>query len=169
MHVNKKAFTLIELLVVVLIIGILAAIALPQYLKAVEKSRASEALINIRAIERAQELHVLATGSGAADFDELDISIPGADKTSPTKIETKYFVYQISSGDGVHVYRKSSPYAFRIPGTYANGKINDRRIICAWSDDKYEAICRSFGSVSDLSDAIGWFGFTGPTAGAVWL
>lgn len=73
---GMAGFTLIELLVVVLIIGILAAVAMPQYNKAVEKSRATQALAILKSLYAAQETYYMANGSYATSFDELDISVP---------------------------------------------------------------------------------------------
>lgn len=75
-NVNRKGFTLIELLVVVLIIGILASVALPQYQKAVEKSRVSAHLPILKSIHDARELYYMANGSYTEDLEDLDISLP---------------------------------------------------------------------------------------------
>lgn len=73
---DAKAFTLIELLVVVLIVGILAAVALPQYQKAVEKSRATQAITLLKSVYTAAKAYQLANGEWPATFDELAVEIP---------------------------------------------------------------------------------------------
>ncbi|MHB0997436.1 MAG: type IV pilin protein, partial [Elusimicrobiales bacterium] len=70
----KKGFTLIELLVVVLIIGILASIAIPQYFKVVEKARVAEAMSLIASVKSAEERFLARGGTYTSDFTQLDIS-----------------------------------------------------------------------------------------------
>ena len=71
---NKKGFTLIELLVVVLIIGILAAMAMPQYFKAVERSRMTEADTLLGSISQAQRRKFLQRNSFTTNYKGLDVS-----------------------------------------------------------------------------------------------
>jgi len=73
---QQNGFTLMELLVVVLMIGILTAVALPQYKKTVEKSRAVEGLAIMKSYIQAQETFYLANGHYADDLDKLDITFP---------------------------------------------------------------------------------------------
>lgn len=108
-EMKYKGFTLIELLVVVLIIGILAAIAVPQYQKAVERSRLAEALSMGNTIEKALAIYVLENGYPAnttqllGDNSSLSMEYPAAkswgNKITYTNLaSSRYFTYSAACG-----------------------------------------------------------------------
>ena len=95
----KRGFTLIELLVVVLIIGILSAVALPQYTTAVEKARLTEALTNLKYAQDMLKMRALECGNdstcigNAQDFLELS----GGTWEVGVNYTTKNYVYDFDN------------------------------------------------------------------------
>ena len=100
-RLSMKGFTLIEMLVVVLIIGILAGVALPQYTRTVEKSRLAEAMITLSSLQRAVDMYVLANGYPNAqvrfvkdDPDAvLDVDVVQGLTCNEYDCASKYFAY----------------------------------------------------------------------------
>ncbi len=83
-------FTLIELLVVVLIIGILAAVAVPQYQKAVLRSRVTQAKTIADSVKKAEESYYLANGYYTTQLEQLDITIPSLLQETGATYDKKY-------------------------------------------------------------------------------
>ncbi|MFA5388246.1 MAG: prepilin-type N-terminal cleavage/methylation domain-containing protein [Candidatus Omnitrophota bacterium] len=109
---NKKGFTLLELLIVVIILGVLASIALPQYTATIEKARSGEAVINIGAIRVALDRYWYQNGALPADnnFSALDID-------NPNIITNKLYIYTFTDDGSTSLVRKYTITASRTLGT----------------------------------------------------
>jgi prepilin-type N-terminal cleavage/methylation domain-containing protein len=170
MKAAKKGFTLIELLVVVLIIGILAAIALPQYQRAVKKTRYLSILPTMKAIIDAEERYYLINSKFTLNPNEFDIVIPGDTAFSGTgsgiwaaTISGKNYEYQLRADGGTdraHFWltgtnRQSQPSGETIGLRYV---FSNQKLYCTayTTDTKGQALCESmFGPAVTCPSQLG--------------
>jgi prepilin-type N-terminal cleavage/methylation domain-containing protein len=151
---NKKAFTLIEMLVVVLIIGILAAIALPQYMKAIARARMSEMLSVIKIVYRAQELHKLVEGSWTPDLNNLDIDgltnctiSESSSKCDLGNVRVSYFSIDYSYGTAHYLQVWNIKYTDSLPVLEAYSSKNMLECLTG-GDEKKAKICQMYSSTT---------------------
>ncbi len=136
-----KGFTLIELLVVVLIIGILSAVALPMYRKAVERSRASDALTTMQAIAKSEHGWYLMNNSYTTDFSDLDIDLTdvNGNKADNASFANALYTYELVD-TGILASRNNDEY-------YLYKDYENSQIMCAPSG---HYICENLGGFTKV-------------------
>ncbi len=159
---KRMGFTLIELLVVVFIIGILAAVALPQYQLTVEKSRAAEAITSVRALAQAQQLFYLEHGRYTNKFADLNVDFNSSISRSDVKQYKDWYLSLTSVLAHSRVYagkgHVKNATLFKNGRWYISYFLSTRQMYCcAYNTDiKSTRICRAFSTkegipISDLT------------------
>ena len=130
---------------VVLIVGILSAVALPQYQAAVEKARVARMLPLFKNIQLAREAYKLANGTNTTDLDLLDIEVNYKSKTE----SSQRILYDVD-GESVSLWVNSSPIVFNAGRGYTidyYGPLSNPSGLCYpnKSGGVAERVCQSMG------------------------
>ena len=149
----NAGFTLVELLIVVMIVGILAAAALPQYQKAIERARSAEAKQMLADIYNAKKIYKTAMRAEPSNFGALDIkfsNVGGGIATGST-VETKNFTYWLEAdGSGTsHCPSTKDPRPVRAVSKHGD-------YIIAYCPGVYHcagANCKDIGFTTSLSSS----------------
>ncbi|MBR2082247.1 MAG: prepilin-type N-terminal cleavage/methylation domain-containing protein [Elusimicrobiaceae bacterium] len=144
---HKQAFTLIELLVVVLIIGILAAVALPQYQLAVLKARGTKALVGLDAMAKMQQTYFLANGYYAEGMDSIDFEYSTPISCGVRNLELVICFVVIDN------FNRRIEYHIN-----ANGTIK-RKCMARLDDALGNKWCQLYGSYSSTGDGFKYYSF----------
>ena len=148
----RSGFTLVELLVVVLIIGILAAVAVPQYQVAVSKSRVVSFLPVMHSVLNAQAVYHLANDTYTDDMDDLDVNFAYTLKEDEdTSGWGKFRSYTIGDKDIV-LYTDKHVVVGKVEDIYLNmyGG-NDAYTQCYSQEAKGEKVCKALGTFEKTS------------------
>lgn len=150
---NKMGFTLIELLVVVLIIGILAAIALPQYQFAVEKARFMQAVTSMDGLRKASEVYYLENGEYPTSGSQLNIDVPLPDgyNVGLFRPSDSYFALDM------YVRRNGRQVLEYVHYLQVNGKPSQQKQCRVWADETiFHRLCQSVSGQTTGTEEVGY-------------
>lgn len=148
---NKRGFTLIEVLTVVVILGVLASLALPKYARAVERSRATEAMASIKAINDSIYAYYAEKETCPTSFKKLVVNFSGT-ANDGASVTSKYFTFSLDAS--VNVPGTSCPgakatrlsgYSYTIWNPFAPVAGKAQSLRCSATEEKSIDICESLG------------------------